>query len=324
WPWCCPWWWTWPRGAGTGLFSLKARFCPGRVAEADTATPPDVVAGTNNALLGDKEATPETVPAEPEDIAAVDAGDPAPAEPSGAGPDDAAAPETTVPEDVAAATASGEMAGTDTPDRAPREPEEIAGGEPAQPEPAEPAEPDTSGTSQAVLLSDKQGVRVVQPPEPAETAPEVMSIVALDAITYSETGEVELSGRAPGDGFVRVYLDNKPVTTSRIEKDGNWRSELPEVDTGVYTLRIDEVDEAGNVTSRVETPFKREDRDVLAQPGSNRKIRAITVQPGNTLWAISREKYGEGILYVRIFEANRERIRDPDLIYPGQVFTVPR
>jgi len=39
--------------------------------------------------------------------------------------------------------------------------------------------------------------------------------------------------------------------------------------------------------------------------------------------AISREHYGEGILYVRVFEANRDRIRDPDLIYPGQVFALP-
>ena len=150
-----------------------------------------------------------------------------------------------------------------------------------------------------------------------------MSTVALDAITYNEEGEVELTGRAKGDGFVRVYLDNAPITTSRITEDGNWRSELPEVDTGVYTLRIDEVDADGNVMSRVETPFKREDQALLSTRDTSRKIQAITVQPGNTLWAISREKYGEGLLYVRIFEANRDRIRDPDLIYPGQVFTVP-
>lgn len=49
----------------------------------------------------------------------------------------------------------------------------------------------------------------------------------------------------------------------------------------------------------------------------------ITVQPGNTLWGIARDKYGEGLLYVRVFEANATRIRDPDLIYPGQIFTVP-
>ncbi|MBS0564700.1 MAG: LysM peptidoglycan-binding domain-containing protein, partial [Proteobacteria bacterium] len=49
----------------------------------------------------------------------------------------------------------------------------------------------------------------------------------------------------------------------------------------------------------------------------------ITVQPGFTLWGIARKSYGDGFLYVRVYEANKDQIRDPDLIYPGQVFTVP-
>ncbi|MBL4917539.1 LysM peptidoglycan-binding domain-containing protein [Tabrizicola sp. DMG-N-6] len=50
---------------------------------------------------------------------------------------------------------------------------------------------------------------------------------------------------------------------------------------------------------------------------------SVTVQPGFTLWAIARDQLGEGVLYVQVFEANRDRIRDPDLIYPGQVFAIP-
>ena len=181
--------------------------------------------------------------------------------------------------------------------------------------------------SQAILLADETGVQVLQAPTSGEASPEVMSTVALDAITYSDEGQVQLSGRALGSGSVRVYLDNAPVITAAIEEDGNWRSELPQVDTGVYTLRVDELDDQGRVTSRVETPFKREDEEVLAQAGASQgtsKVTAVTVQPGSTLWAISREAYGEGILYVRVFEANKSRIRDPDLIYPGQVFTIPK
>jgi nucleoid-associated protein YgaU/outer membrane biosynthesis protein TonB len=49
----------------------------------------------------------------------------------------------------------------------------------------------------------------------------------------------------------------------------------------------------------------------------------VTVQPGFTLWEIARERFGNGILYVQVYEANKDRIRDPDLIYPGQVFAVP-
>ena len=50
---------------------------------------------------------------------------------------------------------------------------------------------------------------------------------------------------------------------------------------------------------------------------------SITVQPGQSLWKIARQNYGEGILYVQLFDANKAQIKDPDLIYPGQVFTIP-
>jgi len=186
-------------------------------------------------------------------------------------------------------------------------------------------DPDPAASeAQAVLLADDDGVQVLQPAVSADQSPDVMSSVALDAISYSPQGEVQLAGRGQGDGFVRVYLDNAPVATLPIENDGNWRTDLPAVDSGVYTLRIDEVDGEGNVTSRVETPFKREDEAVIAENATPEiRISAVTVQPGSTLWAISRERYGDGVLYVRVFEANRDRIRDPDLIYPGQVFTLP-
>lgn len=201
-----------------------------------------------------------------------------------------------------------ELPATDAPDR----PTELS----------EPAEPPATPT---VLMSDAAGVSVLQSGEPA---PEVLSRVALDAISYDDTGDVALSGRAAGDGFVRVYLDNQPVTTSRITASGRWHSELPQVDTGIYTLRVDEVNADGTVTSRVETPFRREDDDVLAarealEADPAARARIVTVQPGASLWAISRETYGDGILYVRVFEANRDRIRNPDLIYPGQVFSLP-
>jgi nucleoid-associated protein YgaU len=49
----------------------------------------------------------------------------------------------------------------------------------------------------------------------------------------------------------------------------------------------------------------------------------IVIQPGNSLWRISRVIYGRGIEYTVIYEANKDHIRDPDLIYPGQIFATP-
>ncbi|UWR01046.1 LysM peptidoglycan-binding domain-containing protein [Rhodobacteraceae bacterium S2214] len=192
-------------------------------------------------------------------------------------------------------------------------------------------EPRGAITAPPTLIADAEGVRVL--PSDVGAAPDQPNLtenIALDTITYDPEGEVLLAGRgASAGGFVRIYLDNQPVTVSRISVEGDWRTDLPEVDTGIYTLRVDEVDADGVVQSRIETPFKKEEpaavAAILAEETSadGFDIAVKTVQPGATLWAIAEEQWGDGILYVSVFEANRDLIRDPDLIYPGQVFRIP-
>ncbi|MCA0257243.1 MAG: LysM peptidoglycan-binding domain-containing protein [Proteobacteria bacterium] len=50
---------------------------------------------------------------------------------------------------------------------------------------------------------------------------------------------------------------------------------------------------------------------------------AVIIRRGDTLWQISRRLYGQGVRYTTIYLANQKDIRNPDLIEPGQVFTVP-
>lgn len=182
-------------------------------------------------------------------------------------------------------------------------------------------------TSVAVLKATKDGVELIQPAAPER--PEAMAQLALDTISYSAEGEVQLAGRAGRESVVRVYLDNRVVAEIAADDGGKWKGELNDIAPGIYTLRLDSLNAGGKVIGRIETPFKREPPEVLNPPRQENLpdqaplIRAVTVQKGDTLWAISRERYGNGILYVRVFEANRENIRNPDLIYPGQVFSIP-
>lgn len=53
-------------------------------------------------------------------------------------------------------------------------------------------------------------------------------------------------------------------------------------------------------------------------------IETARIERGDSLWRISRRTYGEGERYTLIYDANKEQIRDPDLIYPGQVFVLPK
>jgi nucleoid-associated protein YgaU len=53
-------------------------------------------------------------------------------------------------------------------------------------------------------------------------------------------------------------------------------------------------------------------------------VNTATVIHGDSLWRISRKIFGQGIRYTLIYEANATQIRNPNLIYPGQVFVVPQ
>jgi nucleoid-associated protein YgaU len=54
------------------------------------------------------------------------------------------------------------------------------------------------------------------------------------------------------------------------------------------------------------------------------RIDTAQVVRGDNLWRISRSTYGEGKRYSVIWKANRNKIDDPDLIYPGQIFVLPK
>ena len=199
-------------------------------------------------------------------------------------------------------------------------------------ETVESKELDTSNVSVAIVSS--KDLKVISPAVQTN-APKVSDVI-IDAISYDAEGEVLLSGRGVVDQHIRIYVDNKPVKTRSIEADGTWSMDLQEIDAGVYILRIDQLDSDGVVTSRTETPFQKETNQVAKQmaalannevadstPQIGIGLSTVIIQPGYTLWAVARKTYGFGIQYVRIYHANKDQIRDPDLIYPGQIFKLP-
>ncbi|MPV85841.1 peptidoglycan-binding protein LysM [Ostreibacterium oceani] len=58
-----------------------------------------------------------------------------------------------------------------------------------------------------------------------------------------------------------------------------------------------------------------------AEPSEN--VSYYEIQSGDSLWKIAEKAYGNGSQYTKIFEENKEVIKDPDLIYPGQKIRIP-
>jgi nucleoid-associated protein YgaU len=176
--------------------------------------------------------------------------------------------------------------------------------------------PETRDTRPLVVLGRPGGAsEVLQSPLEDEGLE-----FALLAVDYDDAGGVIFSGRAKPEARVRVLANGREVGQTTADGIGRWSltatSTLP---PGRYDLQVDQLDAEGHVTAVLALPFERATPEDLAEVGP----RSVIVQPGNSLWRIARRLYGSGWQYTVIYAANREQIRDPDLIYPGQIFDAP-
>lgn len=139
---------------------------------------------------------------------------------------------------------------------------------------------------------------------------------ALDIIEYDGAGKVQMLGRALPETHIKVYLDDRLVGQGSADGAGAWSVTLDKsVPEGHYRLRLEALDKGGQSLGRLALKFDR----VVPPEG----YAAFDVQPGNNLWRLAERSFGEGQRYTEIYQANQSKIRDPNLIYPGQVFAVP-
>jgi len=185
--------------------------------------------------------------------------------------------------------------------------------------------------------------------------------VVVEAVESEPGGKLHVSGRARPGAAVRFYLNDSFVASVTAGADGRFAVTIKEgVAPGNYRVRLDEMESnSGAVRARAEVPFnvpdsavtasvpaqatasKRPDTSAPQQPqlaaaaatvlpdgGSPSavvvpKVATTTVSRGDSLWRISRLSYGAGTRYAVIYKANREQIRNPNLIHPGQIFVLP-
>lgn len=189
---------------------------------------------------------------------------------------------------------------------------------PQPPSAAAPAAKDKEET--LVMISPPSGpATLVQPPS-AAGVPRSGDLV-ISTVDYDERGHATISGQAAPGTSVRAYVDDKIVAEGIAGADGRWRlTPAHPIEQGKHTLRIDRIAPDGKPVARLELPFER----VAVPPAAAGDRKRLYVVRGDNLWNIARAHYGEGWHHTKIFNANKEQIRDPDLIYPGQVFSLPK
>ena len=207
----------------------------------------------------------------------------------------------------------------------------------------------------ALITPDKPTVVLSQPAAPKPAA----GTVVVEAVEIEPGGKFHVGGRARAGGAMRLYLNDSFVASVTAGEDGRFAVTINEgIRPGSYRVRLDEVEvNSGAVRARAEVPFNVPDTVVtgsvpataaskrqevaaaqgpqLAAAGATAlpegspsavvvpKITTTTVSRGDSLWRLSHQAYGAGTRYAVIYKANREQIRNPNLIYPGQIFVLP-
>jgi hypothetical protein len=178
-------------------------------------------------------------------------------------------------------------------------------------------------SAETVILSVRPGeppialklgvpTRLLQGPAAADGA----GALSIDLADHDDRGGLAISGRAEPGAIVLIYLDGRFVGRDRADAGGLWtvQGRAPLKGTN-HLLRADRVNDRGKVLARVEVPYDAA-MDAV-EPGS------VVVRPGDGVWRIARHMEGGGPAFSVVYRAGKDRLRDPDRIYSGQMFTVP-
>ncbi|AQZ51969.1 LysM peptidoglycan-binding domain-containing protein [Martelella mediterranea] len=174
---------------------------------------------------------------------------------------------------------------------------------------------------------------------------EVVALVSIKAVEIEGNRLFVAGSGAPG-ATIRGYIDDALIGDAEINVEGNYVLDAEiDVSVGLHTIRVDMLDADGGVVARAVVPFDRPPGDQVAavsgapatsgeqqqdgtqtftQPQLESSDNAVIIRRGDNLWRISRRMYGRGVRYTTIYLANEPQIVNPDLILPGQVFSVPK
>ncbi|MEM8836875.1 MAG: LysM peptidoglycan-binding domain-containing protein [Pseudomonadota bacterium] len=184
-----------------------------------------------------------------------------------------------------------------------------------------------SDTPQTADATDQPTQQTAQqePVAPATLVqPDAGVEVSVEAIETEEEKIFVAGSSTPGE-TVRVYVEDEFVGDAKTGADGRWLlEETKPLEPGEYNVRVDQLKTTGQVEARAEVPFVvSESEPTRLRPLDPGLGRRVIIRKNDNLWTISQRLYGSGERFTAIYTQNRDQIRNPNLIFPGQVFELP-
>lgn len=145
----------------------------------------------------------------------------------------------------------------------------------------------------------------------------VPGTLGLGTVDYDTAGHAIFSGSAPAGAKVSLSLGSTAIGSAVADAKGHWRITAATPATGGM-LVLNATTSDGAHLPVVTAPFAPETLQTALAAGH------VVIAPGDNLWLIARHVYGKGTMYTLIYTANSSQIHDPNLIFPGQTFVLPR
>ncbi len=183
--------------------------------------------------------------------------------------------------------------------------------------PFQRAEPElvAAVAAQAAAAAEESATTTDMADTTEEAMPDAAPSADTQADTAAETADANAVAEAVETGVEDAAEAAAETVTTAVEDVAEEAAEA--VTTATEDTATDTAAEEATETAATDAAEGTE--GATTEP----RARVVTVQAGFTLWAIAREELGDPIRYVQVFEANRDLIVDPDLIYPGQIFLIP-
>ena len=144
--------------------------------------------------------------------------------------------------------------------------------------------------------------------------------ITLDVLSYSPPGLIILSGRTISNTEIEILKSAEVLGKTKSNEDGVWKFIINKNDYANEEISI-------KTTISGETLIITYDQAEIQKRFKNTNFEfyddRIIVQKGNSLWRIARKTLGGGIFYTEIYKNNLAKIKNPNIIYPGQVFNIP-
>ena len=140
--------------------------------------------------------------------------------------------------------------------------------------------------------------------------------LSLDIAEYLDEESLMLTGRTKPNTKVKLFFSDNFVKDSKSDNNGVWKMELKNFKFTDNNLTITSEIEGQKIKLKTKIFEKKIDSNFIFE-------KEVIVKNGNSLWRIARKTLGGGVYYSEIYKNNMKEIKNPDLIFPGQVFNIP-